>query len=229
MKRLSFMVLIVMASVFCFSTSLHAVNAEVSSDSLIMALVANHDRNRIDIDVNMVKNTGVSGMTLELDYSKDVFEFIGYEKGAALDKLDLMSTNLDDDNSLPVKFNWFGNSGEIKNDESVGTVLKLGFVLKQGVKSGKYSIGFKHNDGDIVYVENGNAVSKNALISKVLIGVAENAISETEIIDEANQSGMSGWLIAGIAASSAAVVMFAVLLAVKIFRNKRGKGNWSKI
>ena len=59
--------------------------------------------------------------------------------------------------------------------------------------------------------------------------MAENAISETEIIDDTNQSGMSGWLIAVIAVSSVAVLTFAALLFIKIFRNKRGKGNWSKI
>ncbi len=228
MKRLSFMVLIVMASIFCFSTSLRAVYADVSSDSLIMALVANHDQNQIEIDVKMIKNTGVSAMTLELDYGKDVFEFVGYEKGTALDKLDLMSTGPNTDETSSIKFNWFSVGNEF-NDESIGTVLKLKFMLKDGVQSGKYSIGFKHNGGDIAYIENGNVVSKNAIISKVLISIAENTISGTETVDDTNQGGTNGWFIVGIVATSVAVAAFASVLTVKIIKKRRGKGNWSKI
>ena len=49
---------------------------------------------------------------------------------------------------MPVKFNWFNKNGEVANDESEGVILKLRFLLKDGVKRGKFSIGFKYSDGD---------------------------------------------------------------------------------
>ena len=227
-KRLYFIVSVMLAYIVCFSTSFYTVRAEVLSDSLIMVLVANHDSNYVDIDVNLVKNTGIAGMVLTLDYRQDVFEFVSYEEGAALGKLNLMVTELTEDKTIPIVFNWLSNDGPFNNDDSEGNVLKLRFALKEGVPSGKYSIGFG-NERQIMYVENGNLGYKSAMISKVLLSVEENAIAETETVDESSQSSISGGWIAGIIISSAALLTFATLLVVKIFKSKRGKGNWSKI
>ena len=227
-KRLSFLFLIVLAILCCFPTPIKTVRAD-SSDSLVILLLENHSENEIDIDVKMVTNTGVSGMTLELQFNRKVFEYVGYERGEALAELDLMATNLSVDNTLPVKFNWFRNGGDFKNDVSTGIILKLRFRLRDGAKSGKYDIAFKYGTGDISYVENENVASKSAIISKAVVTISNNNISGAEIVEDVNQSGISGLLIASIVVASLAIVAFAVLISIKIIRKKRGDNNWSKI
>ena len=227
-------VVIALAAFFCSAAPYRTAHAEISSGRLIMSMVETHDNERIEIEVRLIRNTGVSAMTLELEYDKEAFDFLDYQKGTALDKLDLMSTNLDEDKTLPIRFNWFSSGREFSNDESTGTILKLGFALKDGAESGKYDIGFKYNEGDISYVYNGNPAAKSAVISKAVVSIADSKISGAEIVsdpipDEGDKREVNGWLIAGIVTLSVALVALAVVLIVKFKIGKRGKGNWSKV
>ncbi len=230
MKRFYFVFFAMMLSFFCAIAPISAASAEISADSLIMTLAESHDEDEINVDLKMVTNTGVYAMALELVYDKNVFEYLGYERGEALEKLDLMQTDLSKDKTLPVKFSWLVTGRQMENDDSVGVILKLKFALKQGAKRGKYSIGFKYNDGNIAYIANGNVVKKSAIIgSKVSVSVAGHEISDTEIVENTNQEDGNGWLIAGIAVASAAVIAIVTILIIRTIKKKRGTGNWSEI
>lgn len=166
-------------------------------------------------------------MTLELVYNKNVFEYAGYEKGSALENLDLISTNTSADSTLPIKFNWYNQN--LYNDFSTGNILKLHFTLKPNALSGEYEIGFKYDDGDIMYIENSNISSKSAIISKAIVNVSENKIAETQIVEGSNESQTNILLILGIVTFSISVVAVTTLFVIKIKKEKARKKNWLKI
>ena len=228
MKKL--LVLAVLVALFLLIAPVAKVNAASLSDNVVIRLAGNHSESRIEINVNMLTNTGVSAMTLELVYDKTVFEFEYYERGSALEELDLISTDLSADPSLPVKFNWM--SQNVENDFSTGTMLRLYFKLKEGVPAGRYEIGFKSNDkGDVVYIENDTPNSKSAIIAKAVVNIAENKITEIEI--ESDQSQETPNLALLITSISLAVVAIGALVTILIVRKKRDerrrKENWLKI
>jgi|GEM_PF-4621737 len=232
-KRTCLTFFVALAVLFVFAAPCKTADA-VSSGSLVMVLVESHDSDKIEIQVRMIQNTGVSAMTLELVYDKNVFDFIDYEKGPALSDLDLISTDLGEDKTLPIKFNWLYKGNDFKNDESVGTILILNFKLKDNVESGKYAISFNHGDGDIAYVDNGNVEAKSAIISQALVTVSDNAISGAEIVDapqypDDGKDGGNALLIVGIIACAVAVAALATVLIIKFIKKKRGKGNWSEV
>lgn len=211
-------------------TPTNAVFAADLSDSIVLHLTENHADNQIVINANLVTNSGVSAMTLELVYDSSVFEFTNYERGQALDKLDLISTNLEEDPTLPVKFNWFNQNLDVENDFSTGTLLKLYFTLKPDCQSGEHKIGFKYSQGDIVYVKNGHPSAKSAIIDKVNVNVADNTITEAVIeVPDTSAGKVSPFLIAGIAVFSLALVTATVVLVVRIRKGKRRKKNWLKL
>lgn len=198
------------------------------SDSVVIQLTETHTDNQIDINVRLITNTGILGMTLELQYRKDIFEFKGYERGSALSNLDLISTDLSSDTTLPIRFNWFNNDSY--NDFTQGTILKLHFTLKQNISRGGYEIGFKYNQGDITYIENGNANSKSAIISKAVVNVSENKISKTEIVEDSNDNSSSSWIwILGISLLVCSILVAAVLIVLKKRNAKGRKQNWLEI
>ena len=211
---------------FSIAMPTNTVFAASLSDSLIMRLTETHTESQIDINVKLVKNTGVSGMTLELFYNKDVLEYSGYERGTALDSLDLISTNLDNNSTLPIKFNWY--SQNVENDFSTGNILKLHFTLRPDAPSGEYEIGFKFNDGDIMYIENSNTNTKSAIIDKAVVNIADNKISDTEIVED-SKGGMSAILIIGIVAVAVSAVVATIVVIFKIKKEKARKKNWLEI
>ena len=223
--------LVAIMLLFSFYTSANNVFATSLSDSIILQLTETHTENQIDIDVKLVTNTGISAMTLELVYNKDVFEYNGYEKssgtGAALENLDLISTDLSNNETLPVKFNWLNQN--VENDFSTGNILKLHFKLKSNTRSGNYKIGFKYESGDIVYIENNNPNSKSAIISKAVVSVAENKITKTEIV-ETEAKDVNALLIVGIVLAGSAAVAATIFVSIKkIKKQKRKNKNWVKI
>ena len=226
-----FMCLIIMLGI----APANAVFAADLSDSIVLHLTESHTDNQIVINANLVTNSGVSAMTLELVYDNSVFEFTNYERGQALNKLDLLSTNLSEDPTLPVKFNWFNQNPDVDNDFSTGNLLKLYFTLKSDCLSGEYNIGFTYNpQGDIVYVGNSNPTAKSAIIDKVVVNVADNIITETEIEDPEKKSETSDgkvnlFLIVGIAVSSVALVALIIFVVVRIRKGKRRQKNWLKL
>ena len=167
-------------------------------------------------------------MTLELVYNKNVFHFEGYEKGAALNSLDLIATDLSEDETLPIKFNWFSN--DLKNDTTSGIILKLHFSLKPDIDAGQYEIGFRYNKGDIICIDNNKKdLSKSAIMGKAVIDVDEEKITATEIVLE--NSAENAYLIVGIVASVIAISTIVTLYILKMIKKKRKRRRekWSEI
>lgn len=223
-------VFLVLLSLLLSAVSLaSAVSAADLSDNIVLQLTETHTENEIIIDANLVTNTGISAMTLELVYDNSVFEFQGYEQGPALAQLDLMSTKLSGDPTLPVKFNWFNQNPDVENDFSTGNLLRLRFALKSGGQSGKYEIGFKYDpESDIVY----NHVStKSAAIGKAVVNVETNQIRNIEIEDaEPSGGSVNVPLIVGIAVAAVAVVGTVItILVIKTRKEKRKKENWLRL
>ena len=229
MKRNIGIMIITIMLLFSLFMPIGNVYAASLSDSIILQLTETHTESQIDINVKLVTNTGLSSMTLELVYDKEVFEYQGYEKGTALSELDLMSTDLSRNKDLPVKFNWFNQN--VENDFSTGNILKLHFNLKSNIASGDYKIGFKYNNGDIVYVENKNPASKSAIISQAVISVSHNKITKTEIVEEANDvdSPSNTWIVVVAVAAFVGVATVATIITIKAIRRKRKNKNWVKI
>ena len=213
---------------FCaFFIPIGDVSASSLADNIILQLTETHTDSQININVRLVANSGLSAMTLELVYNDQVFEYNGYEKGEALDALDLISTDLVSNPDAPVKFNWF--SQEVQNDFSTGRILQLRFDLKENSSAGEYEIGFKYNNGDIVYILNGNPTSKSAVISKAVVSVDGNKITKTEIVEQAEKNN-NVVLVLGIVFISVALIgTVATVLIIKIRKGKRKDKNWVKI
>ncbi len=197
------------------------------SDSIVLHLTATHTDNQVVINVNMITNTGISGMTLELTYDRNVFEFDGYAQGQALD-MDLISTDLSEDPTLPIRFNWLKQNSDIGNDFSTGNILRLYFTLKSDCQGGSYEIGLKNVE--TVYIKNNNPTLKSAIIDKAVINIAENKITEIEIKEAETTGGANLGLIIGAAVFAVAAVSAAVaVLVVKIRKGNRRRKSWLKL
>ena len=218
--------LLLLSVVFSAST----VFAADLSDNIVLQLTGTHTDDQIVINANLVMNTGISAMTLELVYDNSVFEFSGYEKGQALEKLDLISTNLSEDPTLPVKFNWFNQDLGLENDFSTGNLLQLYFNLKPDSQGGETEIGFKYDpQSDIVYVSENHPQAKYAAIGKAVVNIEQNRITEIEIKD-VNAKGVNMPLIVGIVVSVTVLLGgAATLLVIKIRKERRKKKNWLKL
>ena len=209
------------------STLIQTVNAASLHDSLVMNLTERHTESNIDINLNMITNTGVSAMTLELVYNRNIFQFEGHEKGAALNGLDFIATDLSEDETLPIKFNWFSN--DLKNNFTKGIILKLHFSLKPNIPAGQYEIGFRYNNGDIICIENSSNFSKSAIIGKAVIDIEEEKIAGTEIVSDNQEENT--YLIVGIVASVVAISAISTLYILKTIKKKRKRRRekWSEI
>lgn len=196
------------------------------SDSVVLHLTEEtHTDNQVVISANLITNTGISSIGLELLYDRDVFEYDHYEQGQVLNNFNLTPP---EDLAKPIRFLWDNDRSE--NDFSTGNLLRLYFRLKPDCKSGEYSIVLKPHS--VSYYDNNNNPSlKSAIIDKAVINVAENKITAIEIEDadvsdgNTNVALLVGAVVFGVAALSAAVSV----LTVKIIKKRRGKGNWSKI
>lgn len=201
------------------------------SESIVLRLTEEHTDNKIDIDVNLITNTGITGMTLELSYDKDVFSFDGFEEGVKLGDMDLVSSGEKVDSQRGEAFNWM--SQNVENVFTTGKILRLHFTLKDGVTAGKYEIGFKNGkEGDVTYVLNNNPVSKTAITSKAVVNVGENGISEIEIKnDEQDNNASDGalpWIIGGAVLALGGGTAVTVILIKRAKKNRRSK-NWVKL
>ena len=203
------------------------VHADGLKDSIYLQLTESHTDSQVDINVKLVTNTGISGMTLELVYDKEIFEYKGYDPGTTLSEMDLVVTDLTTNPDLPVKFNWF--SQNLENVFSEGIILKLHFNLKPDSPNGDYNIGFKFNNGDIVYTDNnGVSAAKSAVIKQAVVGVSENKITEADEAEEKdnNKTLVVVGIVTGV---SVPIIVLAAILIIKKIKKKREKKNWVKI
>ena len=205
------------------------VHAGKLSDSIVIQMVEYHNDSQIDIDVKLITNPGISGMTLELVYDKEIFNYLSPEQGPALREMDFMTTDLSNNPDLPIRFNWFNLDRSKENVFSTGTILILHFALKEDCPSGEYKIGFKYSEGDIVYINGNNLASKSAIISQAVVIISDNKISDTEIVDGVEEKKNDFWIAGIVTIVSVPIVAVATLIIVKKIKRKRKSKNWVKI
>ena len=220
-----FIVLVVLVPSTISKNVVYAANL---SDNVVIQLTETHTDNQIDIKAKLVTNTGISGMTLELVFNRDIFEYVGYDAGTALSSLDLITTDTSESSSLPIKFNWLFQNRI--NDTSVGSFLTVHLRLKDDAKSGKYEVKFKHESGDICYIDgDGISHAKKAIISKAVVNISDNKISQAKIYEENQKIDTSTLiLILGISAISFSATV-ATIIIIRIKRTKRKKKDWLEI
>ncbi|MBO7527806.1 MAG: hypothetical protein J6T74_07965 [Clostridia bacterium] len=223
------------AVLLLFSMPKFVAYASDLSDSIILQLTEAHTDNQIDINVNMITNTGILDMVLELDYDKSIFTFTGYEQkpGFALvsNFSELISTPLSSERTSPIRFSWLNKTQS--NDFSTGNLLKLHFTLNQDVSAGEYKIGFRcdGNNSYVTYADNNvqSGLLKSAVISRAVVRVDEKKITKTQIVESAEENNKLPLILGIVLIGLALIIVSVVLTVLKIRKRKRKNKNWVKI
>lgn len=212
---------------FLMPTSITKPQNEQLSDNIVIYFTTSANDGNIDISAKINSNSGITNMLLTLEYDESVVEFVGYDKGVALQNLDLMTTNTQTEQGYSIKpfnFNWF--SENVTNDFSVGEFLKLHFVLRDDAPNGNYRITLSYvRDRDISYVDGDELKTKNAVIGEVRFEVKNNAITDFDDINADEDSSVL--LIVGISAGLVIVIGASIFVAVSIKNKKKKK--WVKV
>lgn len=105
--------------------------------------------NEVVITAELLKNTGLNGLILTLNYDRDVLEFNSFENLEALSIMQFDTTNLQNIQSENFKF-YYEFSENIYN---TGNFLKLYFTLKQDIDNGIYNVWFDYDyHSDATYI-----------------------------------------------------------------------------
>ena len=218
---------------FSFLTPANIVNASNLSDSIVLQLTETHTDSQIDINVKLVTNTGISDMLLELDYNKNIFEFVSYDRGTALNNnFDLDVTPLTSERTLPIRLYWLNQN--VYNDFSTGNLLKLHFNLRSDITSGDYEIGFNYNNSKINYINNGIHNLKSAIVSKAVVKISDSKITETEItqaqpINQKKNSVDIILILGSVLFAVSVVTTVTIIIVVRIKKKKRKREKWLEI
>jgi hypothetical protein len=197
------------------------------SDNVVLQLRETHTEEQVVIKTNLITNTGISDMLLELEYDDAVFSFSGYERGNALDRLGLEVTP---SSSAPIRFYWYKPNEDFENELSTGNILTLYFDLKPDCEAGQYNISFKCEPAGVDYRYNGKLYSKTAIVDKAIVNVDENKITKIDIKDSGAGKAPNVPLIVGASVFAAAAISAGVVIGV--VRRKKAKErrkNWFKV
>lgn len=222
MKKIIFLLV---ATLLLFSAPIipNKAFAESVSDNLVLQMLnETYTDSKVEINVRLVTNTGFTGMTLELNFNREVFKYVGYQEVTKLTNVDFTPPGPNINSTSPVRFLW--ESRTANNNKETGILLKLTFNLYANSKSGSYEIGFKCKDGDITYNDTKTASrTKSAIIIPAVVKIAENKIAEVTEGSTTNVALIIGIVSIGITAT--AVTIFTVIR----IKRKKGKKNWLKI
>ena len=119
----------------------------------------------VNVPVSVVKNPGILGMTLVVNYDESAMTLVGCENGDATEMLSFTKPKRYKSGSI---FTWYGEA--LEDDEIAdGEVLVLTFNISSDAADGEYPIEISYTDGDIfdtdlsyvsVAVKNGSIVIK---------------------------------------------------------------------
>lgn len=137
------------------------VNASEDDTNVVIFLEAKQEEELIIVSAELVENEGIFALTLELDYDKNVFDFISCDFKDALNKLEPIMTN-NPQNSNPIIINWMSSDGA--NDYSKGDLLVLTFKLKNPLQIGDYQFDLKCDKGNLLVLEDNEIVEKDIVI-----------------------------------------------------------------
>ena len=119
----------------------------------------------VSVPVSIVKNPGILGMTLVVNYDDTVMTLVNSANGDALSMLSFTKPKRYKDGSI---FTWYGEA--LSEDEIVdGVVLALTFDISETAANGTYPVSVSYIEGDIfdanlssieIAIKNGNIVIK---------------------------------------------------------------------
>lgn len=230
MKRsvLRSVILLIAMMVLSIAPSTCAAYAASLSDAPVMVMSATLSGDEVTVYAILRQNTGIMGMTLEIEYDATAMTLTKVERGEALSSLEYMTTNINTAEGYakkPFVLNW---SGE-KNDSSAGTIVRMTFRMKESVADGEYDITLKPDEGIVAYWDK-DVKSKNILIDgakiKVVNNVAEVVLKETDEGEEVDLALVISLSVVGGVLFAGSVV--AVILVLKKY-NIIGKKSWKKV
>lgn len=195
----------------------------LSNDNAVIRMSGKINNGGISVDVNLLKNDGISAMNLELVYDDTTFTFVGVEKGSALGSLQYLTSNTGTEKGFSIKPFKFDYSGD-DNDYSTGNLFTLLFKVKTDAKDGKHVITLKYNrNSDINYIEDGELKTRNLSIDLVEIKTEGSMPSEITTVSETDGQSLNIPLIV------ISAVLATVGLSVAIFLLLRKRKRWKKI
>ena len=225
MKRKLLWVLISFVLMIIFVASpkkeTYAVNI---SDNAVIILSGNfNEKGELVIDANLTNNPGISGMTLELVYNKNVMTLTNVKFGTALASLEPLTTKTDTElgySITPFKFNYLGK----ENDFSTGNLFTLTFKLDENIKDGIYRVSLKYTKNqDVNYIDNnGELKTKNLYIDNAEIEIKDNSV--LQIVSVRDEEKSSTWIV--ILCVSVGVVAVGTTTAIILLKKRR---NWKRL
>lgn len=195
-----------------------------AADTTPVVLLSGKAQNdEVVVTANLRYNDGIGGLLLELQYDTDKLTFVGYDKGTALDGLDLMTTNVEGAEgygAYPFRFSWSGDA----NDASNGLLLTLHFAVKAGAE-GKAQVTFGLTQGqDVNYYEDGDLKTRNLLVDTLRIdlsdGQATNFESEQSHLYDADDEAQKKALTIGLSVGVPVAVVIIVLVPLLVVRKR---------
>ena len=114
-----------------------AAYAADASEAPVMVLTATTSGKEVTVDAALKRNSGISGLTVEIVYDASAMTLTNVERGSALSSLEYLTTNTEQGYSHnPFRINWSGD----ENDTSTGTILKMRFSVKDILLTSKGQI-----------------------------------------------------------------------------------------
>ncbi len=233
MKKYSWLILIsllIMAISVVVPSGNAAYAAEIT-DAPVMVLSATMDGKEVTVDAVLKRNSGISGMTVEIEYDASAMTLTNVERGNALSSLEYLTTNTEQGYSItPFRINWSGD----ENDTSTGTILKMYFSVKETASDGDYSITLKGiGEEPVSYLGEKQVETKRILIDGVKIrlkGDVIEAVATGEEIKETEEKKPNIPLIVGLSVTGGVIVLAAVACVIVFVVMKKGKKeSWEEI
>lgn len=208
-----------------FNASFTETNAASLSDNAVITMSGENNEKEIVVTASLRKNTGLNGMTTEISYDTSAMTLTNVERGKALSTLEYMTTNVETEKGYaitPFIINWSGD----KNDDSIGLLITMHFVVKEGAVDGEYQVILKSERNTVTYVDEG-VKTKSVLIDGVKVLIKGNAVEK--IVDEAEEKEDTKIktiiLITSISGGVFVLGGAATFIIIKL----KGKKTWTKI
>lgn len=199
----------------------YAVNL---NENAVIILSGNiNEKRELVIDANLTTNSGISGMTLELVYNKNVMTLTNVKFGTALASLEPITTNTNTElgySITPFKINYLGK----ENDYSTGKLFTLVFELDDTISDGNYRISLKYRKNqDVNYIDtNGELKTKNLYIDNAEVEIKDNSVMQ--IVSVRDEEKSKTWIV--ILCVSVGVVAVGTTTAIILLKKRR---NWKRL
>lgn len=226
MKRiLSFMFLSLVMFFFVASPKQMTYAVNLNENAVIILSGNINEKRELVIDANLTTNSGISGMTLELVYNKNVMTLTNVKFGTALASLEPITTNTNTElgySITPFKINYLGK----ENDYSTGKLFTLIFELDDTIGDGNYRISLKYRKNlDVNYIDtNGELKTKNLYIDNAEVEIKDNAVMQITSVRDSEENSKT-WIV--ILCVSVGVIAVGTIVTVVILLKKRR--NWKRL